>query len=133
MFMAKDQLGETVPLPVIFVVDDEVMLLELAEIILTPEGFVVRTFRDPEQAVAEYAAAKPPPCIVITDYAMNGMNGLDVIRECRRLNPQQRIIMVSGTVDEGIYANVDMKPDCFLSKPYNAEQLVATVRALINF
>jgi DNA-binding response OmpR family regulator len=132
MLMAKDHHGETAPPPVIFVVDDEVMLLDLAEIILKPEGFDVRTFPDPARAVAEYATAKPPPCIVITDYAMNGMNGLEVIRECRRLNPQQRIIMVSGTVDEGIYANVDIKPDCFLSKPYNAEQLVTTVRTLIK-
>lgn len=133
MFMAKDHQSKPAVAPVIFVVDDEVMLLDLAEVILEPEGFDVRTFRDAESALAEYAAAKPPPLVVITDYAMGDMNGLSLIRECRRLHPDQRTILVSGTVDESIYANVEIKPDCFLGKPYNAEQLAATVRTLAGY
>lgn len=116
--------------PLIFVVDDEPMLLDLAEIVLKPEGFDVRTFHDPCRAVADYAAAQPPPNVVITDYAMPGLNGLDVIRECRKLRPRQKTIMVSGTVDESVYANMDIKPDHFLAKPYNTDELVALVRAL---
>ena len=114
----------------IFVVDDEPMLLDLAEMVLEPEGFGVRSFQDPRRALAEYAAAQPPPSLVITDYAMPGMNGLDVIRECLKLNPRQKTLLVSGTVDESVYANTDIKPDHFLAKPYNPDELVATVRAL---
>jgi|HubBroStandDraft_5_1064220.scaffolds.fasta_scaffold311394_1 DNA-binding NtrC family response regulator len=131
--MAKNHHVETHGKPVVFVVDDESMLLDLAEVILKPEGFEVRTFRDAETALAEYAAAKPPPCAVITDYAMGGMNGLELIRRCRTLHPDQRTIMVSGTVDEDIYVNAETKPDCFLSKPYNAEQFVSTVRTLTGY
>jgi two-component system response regulator YesN len=133
LVMAKDRHVKAGNAPVVFIVDDEVMLLDLAEVILKPEGFEVRTFRDAETALAEYVRAKPPPCAVITDYAMGAMNGLDLIRECRQLNPDQRTILVSGTVDEDVYANVEMKPDCFLSKPYNAEQFVATVRTLTGY
>lgn len=133
MVMAIDRHAKTGDKPVVFVVDDETMLLDLAEVILKPEGFEVCTFRDAETALAEYSRAKPPPCAVITDYAMGAMNGLDLIRECRQLHPDQRTILVSGTVDEDIYANVDIKPDCFLSKPYNAEQFVATVRTLTGY
>lgn len=116
--------------PLIFVVDDEPMLLDLAEDMLKSEGFQVRTFQDPSRAVEEYAAAKPRPILVLTDYAMSGMNGLDVIRECRRIQPSQKIILVSGTVDEGIYADSGVKPDSFLSKPFNPDQFMAAVRAL---
>jgi len=116
-------------MPVIFVVDDEPMLLELVETILKPEGFEVRAFCDPDRALAGYAAAQPPS-LVITDYAMTGLNGLDVIRECRKLNPRQKTILVSGTVDENVYANADIKPDYFLAKPYNTGELIAVVRAL---
>lgn len=133
LLMAKDRPVKSGNAPVIFVVDDESMLLDLAEVILKPEGFEVRTFRDAETALAEYSRAKPPPCAVITDYAMGAMNGLDLIRECRQLHPDQRTILVSGTVDEDVYANVEIKPDCFLSKPYNAEQFVATVRTLTGY
>lgn len=116
--------------PVVFVVDDEPMLLNLAEMVLKPVGFDVRTFEDPRQALANYANAKPPPSLLITDYAMGGMNGLDLIRECRKLHPDQKIILISGTVDETIYANTEIKPDCFLAKPYNPDHFVALVQGL---
>ncbi|HTR40681.1 MAG TPA: response regulator [Pseudomonadales bacterium] len=131
--MAKNHHTENRPAPVVFVVDDETMLLDLAEVILKPEGFTVRTFQSAESALAEYAAAKPPPCAIITDYAMGGMNGMEFIRQCRQLHPHQRTILVSGTVDEDIFANAETKPDCFLSKPYNAEQFVSTVRTLTGY
>ena len=67
-------------------VDDEPMLLDLAATILQPLGFKVRTFRDPQKALAEFPAAKP--AMVVTDYAMGEMNGLDLVRECRRINPE---------------------------------------------
>lgn len=128
--MAKDHHSKDGTLPLIFVVDDEPMLVELVEMVLKPEGFDVRTYCDPLRAVADYASTRPPPSLVITDYAMAGLNGLEVIRECRKLNPGQKTILVSGTVDEGIYANSASKPDIFIAKPYNTDELVATVRAL---
>src|SRR5262245_14201121 len=87
----------------IYVVDDEPMLLELARVILEPRGFTVKTFRDSNSAAQAYAAANPQPVLIITDYAMNTTTGLDLIQACRRLQPRQRFILVSGTVDENIY------------------------------
>ena len=112
----------------IFVVDDELMLLDLAATILQPLGFKVQTFSDPKEALAAYSAAKP--VLVITDYAMGGMNGLDLVRECKRINPRQKIILLSGTVDERIYADADSKPDRFLAKPYQITDFVESVRKL---
>jgi CheY-like chemotaxis protein len=110
------------------VVDDELMLLDLAATILEPLGFKVRTFSDPKQALAEYPAARP--LVVVTDYAMGEMNGLDLVRECRRINPCQKIILVSGTVDENIYAGMQSRPDCFLAKPYQIRDFVESIQAL---
>lgn len=115
--------------PTVFVVDDEPMLLELAEAILKPLGYQVRTFRDPELALKEFPAARP--AVVITDYAMGRMSGMDLIRECRRLNPQQKMILLSGTVDEHVFADAAVKPDQFLTKPYQIQELAERVRSLI--
>jgi DNA-binding NtrC family response regulator len=128
MFMAKNQKNKQGADPVVFVVDDEQMLLDLAEMVLKPAGFSVRTFQDPRKALAEYTVAAPR--VFITDYAMGTMNGLDVIKECRRLRPDQKIIMVSGTVDESIYANSEIKPDYFIPKPYDPHHLISLVRKL---
>jgi two-component system OmpR family response regulator len=116
------------PPATIFVVDDEPMLLDLAAMILQPLGFNVRTFRDPKKALAEYPAARP--AVVVTDYAMGEMNGLDLVRECKRINPRQKIILLSGTVDEDIYADAQIKPDRFLAKPYQIRDLVESIQAL---
>jgi CheY-like chemotaxis protein len=112
----------------VFIVDDEPMLLDLAATILQPLGYEVRTFRDPKVALAEFPAAKP--MVLVTDYAMGGMNGMDLIRECKRLNPAQKIMLLSGTVDESIYNNEAAKPDLFLAKPYQIKAFVDAVRQL---
>jgi len=111
--------------PTVFVVDDEPMLLELAEAILKPLGYQVRTFRDPELALKEFSIS--PPAVVITDYAMGRMSGMDLIRECRRLNPRQKMILLSGTVDEHVFADAPVKPDQFLTKPYQIHDLAERI------
>ena len=115
----------------IFVVDDEPMLLELASVILQPLGYQVKTFRDPQSALEAYTSSKPFPSLLITDYAMHSMNGMDLIQACRKLAPAQRVLLISGTVDENIFRNSSVKPDRFLAKPYQAKQLVDLVEELL--
>jgi CheY-like chemotaxis protein len=118
--------------PLIYVVDDEPMLLELSSLILAPAGFRVETYRDPLAAVRAFSLANPLPDLIITDFAMHQMNGLDLIRDCRRIHPEQKILMVSGTVDAGIYQNAPDQPDAFLAKPYSATELTALVKKLLG-
>jgi len=114
--------------PTIFVVDDEPMLLDLAAAILEPLGYDVRTFRDPQTALAEFSKAKP--AVVVTDYTMSGMSGIDLIHECKRVNPGQKTILLSGTVDQHIYADDKAKPDTFLAKPYQVGEFIKSVQDL---
>jgi CheY-like chemotaxis protein len=110
----------------IFVVDDEPMLLDLATVILEPLGYDVRTFREPETALTEFAKARP--ALVVTDYAMGGMSGIQLIHECKRLNPGQKTLLVSGTVDEHIYDGDATRPDGFLAKPYQVSDFIAAIQ-----
>lgn len=118
--------------PLIFAVDDEPMLLELATMILAPLGFRVETYRDPVAAVRAFSLANPLPALIVTDFAMHRMNGLDLIRDCRRIHPEQKILMVSGTVDASIFKDSPHKPDAFLPKPYSATELTALVNKLLG-
>jgi CheY-like chemotaxis protein len=115
----------------IYVVDDEPMLLELATVILEPQGYDIETFRDPETALQKFTAARPRPNLLITDYAMHSMNGMQLIEQFRRLEPRQKILLVSGTVGEDIFATTPTRPDCFLAKPYQADQLASIVKDLL--
>ncbi len=117
--------------PLVYVVDDEAMLLELATVILEPLGYRIITFRDPAAALAAFARTHPRPDLVITDYAMHSMNGMDLIRECRRIEPQQKILLLSGTVGEEVFDRATCRPDQFLAKPYQARQLIDLVRGML--
>jgi CheY-like chemotaxis protein len=117
--------------PLVFVVDDEPLLLELAVTLLQPLGLELKTFRDPASACRAFASANPRPDLVITDYAMHNMNGMELIEECKRVNPKQKIILVSGTVDESICRDSPVKPDRFLAKPYQARAFTTLVQSLI--
>ena len=118
--------------PAIFVIDDEPMLLELASVILEPLGFTVTTFRDPSSAIEAFLASNPRPVLVITDYAMHKMTGLELISTCRRAQPGQCVLMVSGTVGEDLFRDSAIKPDSFLAKPYHAKQLTDLVLSLVK-
>ena len=118
--------------PLIYVVDDEPMLLELAAVILEPQGFNLQTFRDPEMALETFDAARPRPDLLITDYAMHHMNGMQLIEKFRNLEPRLKILLVSGTVGEDIYQNSRTKPDKFLAKPYQSNDLSVAVKALLG-
>ena len=117
--------------PLVYVVDDEAMLLELATVILEPLGYEICTFRDPQAALEVFTQAHPRPDLVITDYAMHQMNGMELIQECRRLEPNQKILLVSGTVGAEIFEGAPSKPDQFLAKPYYARQLIDLVKGLL--
>ena len=130
--MSRPERDDSGSPPTIYVVDDEQMLLDLAEMILEPAGFQVCLFHDPQEALMEYKAAEAPPDVLVTDYAMAGMNGMDLIRECKQHHPEQKTILLSGTVDESVYARSEAKPDRFLAKPYQISKLVEVIRALIG-
>ena len=133
MGVAKSQKGSGQgPSARIFIVDDEPMLLELAESILTALNYEVQTFSNPEKALAAYSAAQPPPDLIITDFAMHEMDGLALIRQCRRIHPKQKILLVSGTVDEEVFYTADAKPDVFLAKPYPPGKLAAIVQGVLT-
>ena len=115
----------------IYVVDDEPMLLELAMVILEPVGYRIKVFRDPELALETFRDSQPRPALLITDYAMHSMNGMQLIEAFRKLEPRQKILLVSGTVGEDIFSTAPAKPDKFLAKPYQAAQLTNAVKALL--
>jgi hypothetical protein len=60
------------------------------------------------------------------------MNGMELIRACRRLEPNQKILLLSGTVGAEVFNGAPSKPNRFLAKPYRAPQLVELVRDLLS-
>ena len=60
----------------VFLVDDQELLLDLAEVSLSNRGYRLRKFHDPAIALRCFRKARKKPDLLITDYAMGKMNGL---------------------------------------------------------
>ena len=116
--------------PLAYVVDDEPMLLDLNEATLRSMGFEVRRFRGAELALEEYKKSKVPPAIIVTDYSMHRMTGLELVEACRLINPEQKFLMVSGTVSAAVFEHALVRPDEFMPKPYSLDDFAASVQRL---
>ncbi len=111
---------------VVFVVDDEHSTAEMMGFVLEREGFQVSTFYSPVPAMQQAAAT--PPDVVVTDFEMPEVNGLEFAAWLEKFFPTCRIIMVTGHVDT-LQERVDRGPHfILLAKPLGPIQLIAAVR-----
>jgi CheY-like chemotaxis protein len=112
---------------VIFVVDDDPDILDLIKHVLDLEGFEVRSFTDPAEALAEFKISGRRPEMVVTDYCMQPMNGLELINRCRETQPDLKTIVISGMVHESDIQKLPDKTDRFISKPFKVSNLIQTL------
>ena len=106
----------------ILVVDDEPMVANTLRLLLRMKGHQVELADDGEKALALYEKGKFD--LVVTDFSMPGMDGLELARVIRERVPEQPIIMISAyadavTSDEKRRLNID----AVLGKPFSVQQL----------
>ncbi len=118
--------------PFIYLVDDESLLLDLAEATLDQEGYPLKKFQDPEAALKSFLKEKSKPALLVTDYAMGKMNGLELIAKCKQAHPDLKSLLISGTAGAEIILNAPVKVDRFLGKPYQPATLVEMVRQILG-
>jgi len=115
----------------VFLVDDNVLLVELAATILNAVGYTTRYFSDPKVALDAIRVANPKPDVLVTDYEMGDMNGLDLILSSHKIHPSLKTILISGTVDGSITLTHPATVHRFLGKPFNPTQLQNLVAELM--
>ncbi len=113
----------------ILVVDDEAQVREITRATLETYGYRVHTARNGAEALALYEKNKEVIRVVLMDMMMPVMDGETSIRKIRRINPQVKIIAVSGLVEKDITAT---HAQAFLPKPYTAEKLLKTIHKVLS-
>ena len=122
--------GQTLK-PLIYLVDDEPLLLDLGEATLQAD-YRIKKFGDPEKALSYFLKQSTKPVLVISDYAMGKMNGVDLLARCKQAHPALKTMLASGTAGAEIMLAAPIKVDRFLEKPYQPEMLVRIVRELVG-
>ena len=114
----------------ILAVDDEKAILRLYQRLLTREGYEVVTANDGLEGVETYQRS-PDFATVITDIGMPRASGLYVIEEIRKINTDQRILVVASCSNEDLQRARELGISGFLAKPFgDGSSLVRLVKGL---
>lgn len=113
--------------PVILIVEDEAKMRRLLELQLGEEGFVARTAADAETGLQNLN--KDTFDLVVTDFKLPGMSGLDFLLAVKRVNAELPVIIMTafGTVESAVEAMKNGASD-FVLKPFSLAELVLVIR-----
>ncbi len=117
----------------ILVVDDENSILEVTKATLETYNYQVITARDGIEAIAVYAQNLNAINVIIMDIMMPAMNGKTAIRTLKKINPEIKIIAISGLFSsQEIIAEIDNNISAYIAKPYSNEELLNTINRVIH-
>ena len=115
----------------LLIVDDERMILELTSMVLTSRGFDVSVV---DNAPDSYALIeREQPALVLLDYMMPKVNGLDALKEIRARFPETYVIMFTGKGSEEVAVEL-MKAGAsdYILKPFSNAKLVERIENVLR-
>jgi CheY-like chemotaxis protein len=120
--------GETV-----LVVEDDELVRRLTRGVLGSSGYKVIEAAGAEEALALFSALPSPPDMMVTDLVMPGMGGQELSRRLHELQPELKVLFLSGYPLAAVKAQGLLKPgQDFLEKPYTPAGLASKVREVLD-
>ncbi|HXK03070.1 MAG TPA: response regulator [Verrucomicrobiae bacterium] len=117
--------------PHILIVDDNQDGLLVRKSLLEEIGYRVQIATNGDEALKAYATNLFD--VVVTDYRMPRMNGVELIQQLRVINPDVRVVLLSGFVDPLGLTVENTGADVVLAKSsHEPSQLVRSVKRLVN-
>lgn len=114
----------------VLVVDDEKDIRELLALELSLAGFEVEAVDSGEKAVE--AVRHRPHRLVITDYRMPGMDGIETLRALLRIDPSLRIVVMTAYASaEVLEASRNAGVFACIRKPFDLDELQRVIRAAL--
>lgn len=117
---------------VILIADDEQLILETTKKVLELQGYKTITARDGAEAVSVYSQSKDMISAVLLDIVMPVMDGATAIQVLRRINPNVKIIAMSGFARRGSNEAFMRDTQAFLAKPYKTDELLETLQKVLT-
>jgi len=113
---------------VLLCVDDDEVVLDVVQTVLERRGYCVLTATNGDQALEVFKENAVD--LVLLDYEMPGMNGDEVFKKMKNLNPEVPVVLHSGSPE--IPEAVLRAADAFVSKGSGYEQMLAAIEELIT-
>jgi len=120
--------GET-----ILLVEDDASVCELVRSVLTSQGYWVLAARLPQEAESICQAHASRIKLLLTDVIMPGMNGPELSKRLKALNPEIRLLFMSGYIDDSVVRQeIREQGIAYLQKPFTPTDLVRKVREVLD-
>jgi two-component SAPR family response regulator len=120
----------------IMVLDDDFDLSQLVKRILQKHHFKnIFAFTDPLMALEHFRINQKNYSLIISDIRMPTMNGIEFVREARKINPKVKIVLMTAfEINDKEFARVLPKPkiDGLICKPASSKQIVGTVSKIMK-
>lgn len=116
----------------VLIADDDLSVRQVLYKILENGGYDVLSATNGLEALAICRRSSPPIDLLITDYNMPEMNGLDLARECSALHAALPVLYVSGSHPEReLCADLEKPKRGFLAKPFRREELLRKCKEML--
>jgi PAS domain S-box-containing protein len=119
----------------ILLVDDEEIILDVGEALLTSLGYSVLTAQGGDEAITILRSSLPssPPDLVILDMIMPGMGGGETYDRMKEIHPTIKVLLSSGYSIDG-QAKEILKRGCngFLQKPFTLGEVSKAIREVVD-
>lgn len=113
------------------IIDDEPMLREFLEAIIDDAGFSAHSFKSGEDYLHFARSSEfEKPTGILSDVSMPGMSGYDLVIEIRKLYPLQKIILVTGNVNNEHFQHVEKHLCYTIAKPFQSEIIIDLLTSL---
>lgn len=117
----------------ILFVDDAPTMCRLAEQILARLGYVVTSLTSPEEAINLFGWDSHSFDLIITDFTMPGVNGIELLDAIRKIKPNIPVVLSSGLLSAELHAIAQHKGvKVFVPKPFTPSMLAMAVNRAIN-
>ena len=116
----------------ILIVDDAAFMRMMIKNILIKEGYdVVGEAENGAQAVEKYKELKPD--LVTMDITMPEMDGIEAVKEIKKINPSAAVIMCSAMGQQSMVIEaIQSGAKDFIVKPFQADRIIEAVRKVIG-
>lgn len=118
------------PFHTVLLVEDAADLARVVARELKGAGYVVMHVADGESALEQHAALQPD--LVILDWMLPGLDGLEVLRRLRARAPTPVLMLTARDEEADRVLGLELGADDYLTKPFSMRELLARVRALLR-
>jgi CheY-like chemotaxis protein len=117
----------------ILVVEDEEMLLELLETIISGEGYNVLTAKDGQEALEIYIQREGKIDLILSDMGLPRLGGWEMFQKIHKMNPAAKAILASGYLDPKLRLEmIEAGAVDFVQKPYEPDIILNRIREALD-